>query len=171
MIKANFNTSAIKAKLNAFREKMIRDTIQVLDILGEMAVNEAKDNGAYLDQTSNLRSSIGYVVVVNGQIVREAFEASGSGKIEVSFSSLKTRKVHTTKISGGQTGVSTGQAVARALASKHNTGFALVVVAGMNYALYVEANGLNVLTSAEQLAKRKLPKLLEQIKRNANNFK
>lgn len=41
----------------------------------------------------------------------------------------------------------------------------LVIVAGMNYASYVEAKGKNVLISAEQLAEREAPLLLKQILR------
>ena len=36
----------------------------------------------------------------------------------------------------------------------------------MSYASYVEKNGKDVLTSAEQLAERELPKMLEELKSN-----
>ena len=39
----------------------------------------------------------------------------------------------------------------------------IVVVAGMNYAAYVEAKGYNVLASAEHLAERELPRMLEKL--------
>ena len=41
--------------------------------------------------------------------------------------------------------------------------YALVVVAGMNYAAYVEAKGYNVLSSAEHLAERELPRMLDKL--------
>ena len=46
---------------------------------------------------------------------------------------------------------------------KETKGVALVVVAGMNYAAYVEAKGYNVLSSAEHLAERELPRMLEKL--------
>ena len=46
---------------------------------------------------------------------------------------------------------------------KETKGVALVVVAGMNYAAYVEARGKNVLSSAEHLAERELPRMLEKL--------
>lgn len=166
MIRANFNMADIRRKLLEFQKKVAEDTVKVLQIVGEMAVNEAKESGAYKDQTSNLRSSIGYVIVVNGQVINESFERSGSGKIQVFYSTIKTRKLKSKMIDGGVDGVSVGQAFARSLAGKYKTGFALIVVAGMNYAAYVEAHGLNVLSTAESIAKAKLPVLLQQIKKN-----
>ena len=49
------------------------------------------------------------------------------------------------------------------LASEHKTGICLIVVAGMNYAVYVEGRGKNVLTSAKLLADRLVPQMLEQL--------
>ncbi|MGV4578106.1 hypothetical protein ACQ1R5_10635 [Ornithobacterium rhinotracheale] len=46
---------------------------------------------------------------------------------------------------------------------KYPRGYVLVVVAGMNYALYVESKGYNVLSTAEQLAEREVPRLLNEI--------
>lgn len=53
-----------------------------------------------------------------------------------------------------------GQTIAEKV-GKETKGVALVVVAGMNYAAYVEAKGYNVLSSAEHLAERELPRMLE----------
>ena len=62
-------------------------------------------------------------------------------------------------------GIRTGQALAEAV-GKETTDVSLVVVAGMNYATYVEAKGKNVLSSAEHLAQRELPKMLEKLTSN-----
>lgn len=47
--------------------------------------------------------------------------------------------------------------------SEIEQGWALIVVAGINYALVIESRGLDVLTSAEQLAKSELSGLLKQL--------
>jgi len=41
-------------------------------------------------------------------------------------------------------------------------------VAGMNYAIYLEAKGRDVLTSAEQLAQQELPRMLSELVSNIN---
>jgi hypothetical protein len=65
----------------------------------------------------------------------------------------------------GATGVKAGQSLARKVGSE-TTGVCLVVTAGMNYAVHVESKGRDVITSAEQLAKRELPKMLAKLVEN-----
>lgn len=127
----------LRSRLTAIRQAIINRLIY----LGEVCVREARSNHTYIDRTGNLTSSIGYVVVDNGRIV-------------------------TTAGFGGKEGATTGRTFAQSLASKHTKGYALYVVAGMNYAAYVEAKGYNVLTSAESFAEKQLPIILKQLKRN-----
>lgn len=137
----NFTPADIKAMVANKRAKIEKAIIRRLQYLGEKCVNEARDNGDYSDITGNLRGSIGYVVVANGKIVNKDFQSDG-----------------------GSAG--TGKALAEKLAAQIETGFALIVVAGMNYALYVEAKySKNVLNSAEKLAQRELPRLLAELKK------
>jgi len=42
-------------------------------------VNYAKMTNTYIDQTNNLRSSIGYVIYQDGELIKSSFSASGSG--------------------------------------------------------------------------------------------
>lgn len=125
-------------ELTAYERKIIRS----LAYCGEKCVTQAREFGSYQDQTGNLRSSTGYVIVKNGQII------SGSG-----FSS----------VSGGSEGTQVGLTFARQLASEFPRGIALIVVAGMNYAAYVEAKGYDVLTSSEILANRIVPQMLNKL--------
>ena len=62
----------------------------------------------------------------------------------------------------GSQGVRAGEALANRV-GKGTTGVCLVVTAGMNYALYVESKGYNVLSSAEHIAERELPRMLENL--------
>lgn len=125
-------------ELNAYERVIIRR----LAYCGDECVTQAREFGSYQDQTGNLRSSTGYVIVKNGQII------SGSG-----FSS----------VSGGSEGTQVGPTFARQLASEFPRGIVLIVVAGMNYAAYVEAKGYDVLTSSEILANRIVPKMLNKL--------
>lgn len=113
--------------------------------VGELAVNEARANGSYLDHTGNLRSSIGYIVVDNGNVVNvgEFNKVSGSKESDVVRGEIQ------------------GRSFAMSLVQEIS-GIGLIVVAGMNYAVYVETHR-NVLSSAELLAEREVPSLLKQI--------
>lgn len=125
-----------------------KQTVRMLGFLGEKCIIEARDRAqeeSWYDQTGNLRSSIGYVIVLNGNIVSTS-----------DFKQVKT----------GSSGAMEGKSLAKKLASNYKTGFALIVVAGMHYAAYVEAmDNKVVLTSAELLAKRELPGMMSQLRK------
>lgn len=141
-----FNMGDIDAFLRNAEEQHQRQIIRVLRFVGEKAVNEARANGTYKDQTANLRNSIGYVIVVNGKIVDQDFSSTATGAKPSADNPVKYGRDLAYEIALGQPDI------------------ALIVVAGMKYGLYVEAIGLNVLTSAEQLANIQVPMLLKQIK-------
>lgn len=137
-------------KFEEYLGKKLRNAEEVLtntlELVGQKAVNEARENGSYLDQTGNLRSSIGYIVVKDGVVKNiSGFEEVASGKEN------KEEK----------TGSDKGRAFAEKI-GRETKGLALIVVAGMNYATYVEAHR-NVLTSAELIAEMEVPKLLKQL--------
>lgn len=132
----------IDAYIDASIEKARNSIVRCLMFVGESCVTEARDNGSYIDQTGNLRSSIGYAVVVDGQIVRSKVSE---------------------QVKDGVAGKGEATAFLSRLASEHKTGICLIVVAGMNYAVYVEGRGKNVLTSAKLLADRLVPQMLEQL--------
>ena len=113
--------------LNKGIEELINETIYKLSYIGEHVVNTAKLSGKYENQTNNLRSSIGYIISIDGEIVRQ-------GEFNV--------------VKDGENGTKSGEALAQALA-KTSKGITLIVVAGMHYAVYVSAKGLDVLDSAE----------------------
>lgn len=133
--------SYLKSKTEEHTNKIIR----VMKYVGEMTVNEARTNKTYQDRTANLRNSTGYVIVVNGKVISENFKNSASAAAETDLDGKKI-----------------GRDFAHSLASNYPD-IALIVVAGMNYAAYVESKGFNVITSAEQLAKVKVPMLLKQL--------
>lgn len=129
----------------AERAKML--TIRSLSALGEKCVIEAKDRPqekSWFDQSGNLRSSIGYVIVYDGQIIHYS-----------DFNQVKQ----------GTEGIHEGKDLAKELAKNYAVGYALIVVAGMNYADYVESlDNKVVLASAELFAERELPRMMRKLK-------
>ena len=136
----------LNKKFKEAEQSIINNIVRVLRYCGEMAVNEARNNGNYKDQTGNLRNSIGYVIAINGKILDENFLESASSSQQSSENGLKI-----------------GRDLAIQIA-KETPEISLVVVAGMKYASHVESMGNNVLTSAENMAKRIIPELLSKLK-------
>ena len=144
-VTANFTKADVKKRIDAFLDEIERKQIARLQRLGEMCLIEARNNKGYMMQTGALLSSTGYQVFVDGVAIHSQFDAASGAESEAAARGIKT-----------------GQTIAEQI-GKETKGVALVVVAGMNYATYVEARGKNVLTSAEHLAERELPKMLEQL--------
>lgn len=129
--------AAIKQDVAAKRLALIRR----MAYIGENAVNQMRDAGQYTDRTGNLRSSTGYVIVSDGQVVADS-----------SFQSVK----------GGSYGSQSGRRFAEEMARQYPTGIVLVVVAGMSYASYVNDKGYDVIDSGEILAKRLVKQLMRK---------
>lgn len=129
----------ITDKLTAEAKAKLRVIANVLCNVGEQCITEARNGGDYTDQSGNLRSSIGYAVLLNGQVIQSD---------------------HVDKVKNGDEGVTEGQKYLQSRIKKSSKkGIVLVVTAGMNYAEYVEAKGKIVLSSAEL----KAPVLVKQI--------
>lgn len=126
-------------------ERLRLVVVRNLAYIGEKCVNAARSTDSYKDQTGNLRSSIGYVIVEDGNIINMSdFAASDKGTDRV-------------------TGQKTGKSYIKELAAKFSQGYCLIVVAGMNYASYVSAKGLDVLDSSELLADSLVSKMLKEL--------
>lgn len=139
--------SDVDKRLKDFLRTIEKRQIERLQYLGELCVSHARSipkEIGFTDQTGNLRSSIGYVIFKNGISVHSNYET----------------------VLKGNEGVKAGKELSKKVGSKYSDGIVLVVTAGMNYALYVEAKGRDVLTSAENMAQQELPKMLEALKRN-----
>lgn len=144
-IKANFTREDVRKRFDAFLSEIEKKQIDRLKKLGEMCLIEARNSKGYMMQTGALLSSTGYQVFVDGVAVHTQFDAASSAES-----------------GAAATGMKAGQGIAERV-GKGTKGVALVVVAGMNYAAYVEAKGYNVLSSAEHLAERELPRMLEKL--------
>lgn len=125
-----------------------RPTIRALSYLGEQCVSRVRNRGgnkSWYDQSGNLRSSVGYVIAYNGSIIQYS-----------DFNQIKQ----------GSEGVTVGKKLAEELVKRYSSDYVLVIVAGMNYAEYVERkDNKDVLASTELWAIDQVPKMLEKLKR------
>lgn len=144
-IKPNFTKDDVRKRFDAFLNEIEKKQIARLQRLGEMCLVEARTNKGYMMQTGALLSSTGYEVFVDGVAIHSQFDAASGAESNAA-----------------EMGIKSGQSIAETI-GKGTKGIALVVVAGMNYAAYVEAKGYNVLSSAEHLAERELPRILEKL--------
>ena len=125
------------------KQKRAKESIYLrLAYVGEAALTEARNNHKYKDQTGNLASSVGYAIIDNGRIIRQS-----------TFQQVKN----------GSEGMAKGKQYLNQIISQNSRGIVFIMVAGMNYASYVEAMSLNVLDSAEVLAKKMIPIILKQL--------
>ena len=109
-------------KLKASRETILALFAEHMSRIGEEAVSMARINGVYIDHTGNLRSSIGYAVLVDGKPWMKAYpQPAGSG-------------------TDPQGGVDKGSQYLDELVAKTDSigKIVLIVTAGMDYAEYVE---------------------------------
>lgn len=149
-IKPNFTQADIRARMNAMIENSKQGLITQLLYIGEECLKQARSGHKYLNQTGNLCSSIGYCVLVDGEIVHEGeWKQTSEGKGGEK---------------DGKTGSSQGVAFLHELAAKQTTqGIVFLMVAGMPYAQYVEAMSLDVLDTSEQMAERKIKAMLNRL--------
>ena len=127
---------SIADQLNAFTDNVRHAIISILQEEAMKTVDAIKkpiESGGYrkyLDQTGNLTSSIGYVIVVDGAIIDEYGYSSA----------LPT----------ATQGAEQGANYARQIASTFTEGIVVIISAGMNYAAYVERRNLGGMTAGEQ---------------------
>ncbi len=117
----------------------------ILDALrrtGEKAVAYMRSLRTYKDRTTNLRSSAGYAIYKDGSQVGESFTGSAEG-------------------------VQSSKAICMEVAAQYapSKGFLLVVTAGMEYAIYVEAKGYDVITGGSKEASKFIKDRMQKIHR------
>ena len=138
-----FKPAKIGVSIRAAVSRWLAVLVRRLERIGIKAVSFARDRGAeesWYDRTGNLRSSIGYVVVSDGAVTSKYGFTAVSGPD-----------------GGGGEGASEGERFAVRLASEHPTGYALIIVAGMDYAVFVEAmENKDVLASAELFLRKEI---------------
>lgn len=125
-----FTKRDIDRWVDIFTDRSEKKFYTLLQAAGEMFVKYARESGKYFNHTGNLRSSIGYVIVESGKIMDDNFKIVHTG-------------------TDGNEGVMKAKKLAHKLANTYNTGFVLIGLAGMEYAVYVEAmENKDVITAA-----------------------
>lgn len=125
-----FTQQDINRWVDIFTDRAEEKMYTLLQAAGEMFVRYARESGRYFNHTGNLRSSIGYVIVRDGS---------------VAYSDFKKQDVGT----DGEEGAQKAKRLARELANTYSDGLVLIGLAGMEYALYVEAmESKDVITAA-----------------------
>jgi len=135
-----FSQENVNRKVDRFVVSIEQRIVWGLAEVGEAFVNDARNKtpaeGSFTDQTGDLRSSIGWVVARDGNILTAKFEG-------------KTAE-----------GRAQGHKIADEVLRQYSKGFILIVVAGMEYAAAVESKGKDVITgsipAAKELLKRKI---------------
>lgn len=131
-----------KSDINKIGVEMLKRIEQAIisrfQYIGETFVNNARSKtrseGGFGNITGNLRSAIYYVILQDGKTLKEDYEKSGKG----------------------DKGLQTAKALVRELKAKYNTGFVLIVGAGMKYAAAVESRGRDVITGSSLIAEQDL---------------
>lgn len=139
----NIDLSAAINELNKVKQQAPAMIIQAIETACIEVLQKARMLDTYKDQTHRLRSSLGYVIYKDGQQVASNFQSTGGEK--------------------GDEGVQIGIRKA-AEAAAGIPGIVAVVVAGADYASYVEAKGFDVLTGSAL----QLQQLFEAELRNLN---
>lgn len=135
-----FKVSDIVKKLQIDKERIITAAINRLKYVGERFIINARSTDTYQDQTGNLRSSIGYVILLDGEQLFDNFPGAT------------------------ETGKTNGRQVAAEAASEFPTGLVLICVAGMKYAGYVESRNYDVITGSALIAEDEIRKSLAELK-------
>lgn len=135
-IKPQFNMSVVKDHIKNFRASIDDKAIAVLIELADKSAIDLRQNADFMNHTFNLRSSLGAVVFRNGMIVHENFEA----------------------VRGGSDGLLKGKEVAQT--NIPSSGLGMMLVAGEDYALYVEARDNKWVISGSSM---RLAKLLQNL--------
>lgn len=135
-IRQKTKLSAVDAFFKKARQIIFDNIFTAFAKLGEECVARIRDRSfdeSWIDHTQNLRSSIGYAIYDYGK-----------KKIESAFETVGT----------GAQGSAEGKKMVADLTKQFAKVYALVVVAGMNYAEYVEAiETKDVLASTELWAR------------------
>ena len=130
-LKVKFDENASLKEQLAIAENVKNDIVKSQKIAGEKFVTDCREQvqshklGTYLDDTTNLRNSIGYFIRVDGILEHSEINSTGEAK-EAAMTALND--------------------------VPKRAGVQLVGLAGMNYASHVESMGYNVMSLQADVA-------------------
>lgn len=133
-----FTGQEIDGAFESFKDSKEAKFIEIFKYVGEQFVNQCRDLRTYRDQTGNLRSSIGFIIALDGTIHEENWN-------------------------GDSTGIAHGKDTANKVLLSSKTGIVLIGVAGMEYASAVESRGLDVITGGTLQAEIILKSIMKDV--------
>lgn len=125
-ITQKFDIGKLFAGVRANVDIITDSVIDALQMACLELTNKAKALNTYKDQTHYLRSSIGFVLYNAGEKITESFGSTGG--------------------EAGSAGVEAGRRIAEEAAKQYTNEIVAVIVAGADYALYVESKGYDVIS-------------------------
>jgi hypothetical protein len=137
------NINDIYKVIDSFVDDKIRKSVNILSYIGEEFCNAAKLDGSYRDQTSNLRNSIGYIIVFNEKITNKGFPGNKTEAVDEALEYAKRLSESNSK------------------ASKDSP--ILIGIAGMEYAAAVEHNGYEVISNSANKAEEILNRVIKKL--------
>jgi hypothetical protein len=148
-IKAKFNLDKLLGEVYRKYEEEIKPAIiEAVRHACLETVAAAKQLDTYKDRTGNLRSSIGFVIYDNGEKASSYFQAEpvAAGVVQEEYSyetkeGIKTAVREVATGGDGEEGKKSGEELADDIAKGLPNGIVAVIVAGMDYALWVESGG------------------------------
>ena len=139
-----YTSNDVKEVFDTFVEDVDVQLIQLFAYVGEEFANTARDKKppqSFTDRTGNLRSSIGYVVALDGEVQMINLEGKEEGKARAK------------------------ELVQEVLADE-SAGIVLIGFAGMHYASHVEATKKDVITGSIP----KASEILKELKAGLKEF-
>lgn len=135
----------IRKNVQALLANVDKAALYYYSYMGEYLVGYARNKHTYTDRTGNLTNSMGYAVVQEGKVVKTSLD-------DMQGESLAKARETINK-----------------MVDKVSAKYSLIIVAGMEYAAYVEAKGYNVLLPAELEARLQIPGGIAKIQQMAKS--
>jgi len=136
-LKSNFNEAKSMKDVEKQAETLYQKIIDAFINDAEQFIINARGQaqshvaGQYEDVTANLRNSIGYYIFHNGELIIGKEPGTLAGKITEG------------RLSAAEIASMNKQSIQEFIKP---TGFQMILIAGMNYASYVESKGYNVIS-------------------------
>lgn len=148
-LKANFSRKDIKMALEMEKMKFHRVVVKELGKAGKefvrLAWSKTAREGGFSDVSHDLRSSIAFAVVYRGNIMMSGYSPNGTAN-----------------------GKSNAKKLIAEQKVKYKDGYALLVVAGMDYATKVESKGRDVISGSSLIISDMLINAINKLK---NDYK
>jgi hypothetical protein len=146
----------IRDSARAARLRIENYIIYLFQRVGEQFVIDARNTRTYKDHTGNLRNSIGYAILRNGEVVSFVHTPIAAGH-------LNDKDITAGDLSKIEPAMQAVQNLIFTVAKEYKASFTLFCFAGMEYAAAVESRGFDVITHSSMQAKETLVQSFNKI--------